>query len=172
MFDINKEMRLYAQNWVSTLNEVPTDMIAKLIEFDNDDWREVTLPEIGDRVFIHSHGEIGEVIHIDDKLSSYETIYGVRLDDYSIVSCYSGGLSVEHDYPLPIWGTMWSFKYAADKYWISNPESIRVMSKLGFRIYISNKFGYFFGIDGTGCDFYDNYWIPLLAERMKGNDEI
>ena len=39
------------------------------------------------------------------------------------------------------------------------------MSECGFRIYYSEKYGYFFGIDGAGYDFYEAHWIPLYKAR-------
>ena len=39
------------------------------------------------------------------------------------------------------------------------------MSRCGFRIYESEEFGYFFGIDGAGYSFYDEHWVPLYRAR-------
>ena len=39
------------------------------------------------------------------------------------------------------------------------------MSNLGFRIYYNEDWGYFFGIDGAGYDFYTEHWIPLYKAR-------
>ena len=39
------------------------------------------------------------------------------------------------------------------------------MSNCGFRIYESEEFGYFFGIDGAGYDFYESHWEPLYKAR-------
>ena len=64
---------------------------------------------------------------------------------------------------------MWSFYENDDQYWIEDPENVRIMSKCGFRVYKSLEFGYFFGIDGAGYDFYSQHWIPLYEARMKGN---
>lgn len=40
------------------------------------------------------------------------------------------------------------------------------MSQCGFRIFRSEEFGYFFGIDGAGYDFYEAHWIPLIRENV------
>lgn len=64
-------------------------------------------------------------------------------------------------YVLPMWGTMWSFDSIFDEEWLEEKDGIEVMSKLGFRIYHHEEFGYWFGIDAAGFDFYEEYWIPL-----------
>ena len=40
-----------------------------------------------------------------------------------------------------------------------------MLFRSGFRIYESEEFGYFFGIDGAGYNFYDSHWIPLYDAR-------
>lgn len=46
------------------------------------------------------------------------------------------------------------------------------MSEYGFRIFESGEFGYWFGIDGAGYDFYKSHWIPLYKKRgLKWHDE-
>lgn len=66
---------------------------------------------------------------------------------------------------LPMWGTMWSFDDSVDDWWLEEGDGIEAMSKCGFRIYESEDYGYFFGIDGAGYNFYDNHWIPLYEAR-------
>ena len=72
---------------------------------------------------------------------------------------------------LPMWGTMWSFGDSLDNYWLEEKDGIIRMSQCGFRIFESEEFGYFFGIDGAGYDFYESHWIPLYNERgLKWHD--
>ena len=67
---------------------------------------------------------------------------------------------------------MWSFGDEVDDYWLEEKGGLRVMSQCGFRIYKSGEFGYFFGIDGAGYDFYEAHWTPLYEARgMKWHDE-
>ena len=40
-----------------------------------------------------------------------------------------------------------------------------ILSECGFRVYESEEFGLFFGIDAAGFDFYEAYWIPLYRAR-------
>lgn len=83
------------------------------------------------------------------------------------------GLGFEEEEPLPMWGTMWSFGESLDKYWLEEREGIRRMSQSGFRIFKSKEFGYFFGIDGAGYDFYEEHWIPLYKKRgLKWHETI
>lgn len=56
------------ERWVHEMNAIPTGMIEKMMEADIDDWREVTLPSIGDQVYADSYGlgEVAEVISTED----------------------------------------------------------------------------------------------------------
>lgn len=121
-----------AERWVHEMNAIPTGMIEKMMEADIDDWREVTLPSVGD-----------DEVEIE------------RLE------------------LLPMWGTMWSFGDSADDWWLEEDDGIEIMSECGFRIYESDEFGYFFGIDGAGYSFYDAHWIPLYKARgLQWHDPV
>ena len=69
----------------------------------------------------------------------------------------------EPDSVLPMWGWMWSFGDSCDEEWLE--DNIGTMSKLGFRIYCHDEFGYWFGIDGAGYSFMDEHFIPLYKAR-------
>lgn len=84
-------------------------------------------------------------------------------DDWSELTVFSG--NNEPYELLPMWGTMWSFGDRLDDWWLEEENGIEVMSRLGFRIYHSEEYGYFFGIDGAGYDFYEEHWIPLYQAR-------
>lgn len=115
-----------AREFVRGFNAIDTQMIAKLMETDFDDWQEVTVVK-GDEEF-----------------------YDVLL----------------------MWGTMWSFDDKIDEWWLEEKGGLKKMSECGFRIYKSEEFGYFFGIDGCGYDFYEAHWIPLYEARgLKWHDE-
>lgn len=74
---------------------------------------------------------------------------------------------------LPMWGMMWSFGDSCDDHWLEELNGIEIMSKCGFRIYEHDEFGYFFGIDGAGYDFYTEHWIPLYKKRgLQWHDPI
>ena len=89
-------------------------------------------------------------------------------EDWQEVTCAEDPFA-EPENALPMWGTMWSF---GDDYWLEEKGGLRVMSQCGFRIYKSGEFGYFFGIDGVGYDFYEAHWTPLYEARgMKWHDE-
>ena len=64
-----------------------------------------------------------------------------------------------------MWGTMWSFNSIFDKEWIEKERNQKAMANCGFRIYHHEEWGYFFGIDGAGYDFYEAHWIPLYKAR-------
>ena len=72
---------------------------------------------------------------------------------------------------LPMWGTMWAFSDSCDSDWLKFGNGILKMSQCGFRVFESEEFGYFFGIDGAGYDFYEAHWLPLYNARgLKWHD--
>lgn len=81
------------------------------------------------------------------------------------------GVSEPYDV-FPMWGTMWSFHDSIDDWWLEECDGIRLMSECGFRIYYHQAWGYFFGIDGAGYDFYAEHWEPLYKVRgLHWHDE-
>ena len=79
----------------------------------------------------------------------------------------------DYDEALPMWGTMWSFGDSADDWWLEEGNGIDAMSKCGFRVYESQEFGYFFGIDGAGYDFFEAHWCPLYKARgLQWHDPV
>ena len=71
----------------------------------------------------------------------------------------------EYYEPLPMWGTMWQFDDSCDGFWLEEKGGIKILAECGFRVFESDEFGYFFGIDGAGYDFYEEHWIPLYKAR-------
>ncbi len=71
----------------------------------------------------------------------------------------------DFDVVLPMWGTMWSFNNFLDEEWLNNKENRKIMADCGFRVYEQEDYGYIFGIDGAGYDFYEAHWIPLYKAR-------
>lgn len=75
------------------------------------------------------------------------------------------------DSQFPMWGAMWQFHNSIDEEWIDR-GGLELMSKIGFRVYKSENYGYYFGIDAAGLDFYESYWIPLYEARgLMWHDE-
>lgn len=159
--------------WVQEFNSFPKDMISKLMSIDIDSWREVTAPIRGDSVYLFDiptedkdgneyegsdqEGEIAEVLENGNVV--------VELNDGTEVVVEDGHFEVQRYDSLPMWGAMWQFWDSVDDYWLEELDGIRIMSDCGFRIYKSDEWGYFFGIDGGGHDFYEAYWVPLYKAR-------
>lgn len=148
-----------AEAWVREMNAIPQEMILRLMSADPDDWSEVTRPAKYNHVYIDSENEYGEITEINDD------IYSVELNNGEEIECVEDDFEVCHDDLLPMWGTMWSFGDNIDDYWLEEKNGLELMSRCGFRIYQSEEFGYFFGIDGAGYDFYEDHWIPLYKAR-------
>ena len=66
---------------------------------------------------------------------------------------------------LPICSKMYSFSHPKDNQWLNNPANLQKMADCGFRIYKQDDYGFIFGIDGAGYDFYVLHWIPLYKAR-------
>lgn len=161
-------IREAAEEWVREFNAIDQGMIAKLMEHDPDEWSEVTKPSACDRVYVYEvpgKEHYGEIEKVEDEK------YLVELDDGSEVSVSDGDFEVDYDGVLPMWGTMWQFGDSCDDWWLEEGNGIETMSSCGFRIFSSDEFGYFFGIDGAGYDFYEAHWVPLYKKRgLKWHD--
>ena len=140
---------------------IQTDLLDRLMRFDCEDWREVTVPAVGHPVFLYCTGESGEVVSRAEDLSEYK----VRLDGGEEVTVKRGGLGLDFYNVLPAYARMWSFREPIDVAWLEERGGLEVMSDCGFRIFESSVFGYFFGIDGANYDFYESHWIPLYKAR-------
>lgn len=171
-------IREAAESWVHEMNAFPYDMIEKLMNADIDSWHEVTKPSRCDRVYVYELPEgckehCGE---IENYLAEAD-VYLINLDDGSTVEVGADDFEVERDSTLPMWGTLWAMSDPCDIWWLEN-GGIEIMSECGFRVYESDDFGYFFGIDGAGYSFYEAHWIPLYKARglqwhdtTEGGDE-
>ena len=157
-----KTVRDAAQEWVREMDAIQQGMIAKLMAADPEDWHEVTMPTRCDRVYAFGigEGEITGVDKMDDKM-----VYTIELDSGDLFALEEFEFAVEYDDALPMWGTMWQFHDPCDTYWMEEGDGIEQLSRCGFRVYESEEFGYFFGIDGAGYDFYESHWIPLYKAR-------
>lgn len=161
-----------AERWVHEMNAIPTGMIEKMMEADMDDWREVTLPSVGDQVYADSYGS-GEVAEVTSTEDGVVLVVDLDVPRSEQVEIPADEVEIEHLELLPMWGTMWSFGDSVDDWWLEDGNGIEIMSKCGFRIYESDEFGYFFGIDGAGYDFYDAHWIPLYKARgLQWHDPV
>lgn len=148
-----------AHKWVGEFSRFPHSMIETLVRNDFDSWTELTLPTVGDRVYVYSDGKQGEITQIEDGTYTIETYSDEKIE------CKVDEFEVDRDGFLPMWGTLWQFGDSCDDYWLSEDDGIKVMSECGFRVYEHDEWGYFFGIDGAGYDFYESHWIPAYRKR-------
>lgn len=154
-------------------NAIQQGIIGKLMFANFDEWEEVTVPSAGDRVYVFDLPIETEGYGTIKKYDLESDLYAIELDEGNLVSAMRDGFEVERDSGIPMWGTMWSFGDSADDYWLEELGGIRIMSECGFRIYSHEEFGYFFGIDGCGYDFYEAHWLPLYNKRgLQWHDEL
>ena len=152
------------REWVKEFNAFPLGMIEKLFNADVDDWYEVTPISEGCRVWSNDYQEMGEVTEITEDEDGNEVVK-VELDNGEEIETTKDDISREEDSYFPMWGTMWQFGDSCDDWWLENDNGLEIMAECGFRIYESYEFGYFFGIDGAGYDFYEAHWLPLYEKR-------
>lgn len=158
-----------AHKWVCEFDAIPQSMIEQLMRAAPDEWEELTLPRAGSRVHVFelppdscdTLEHLGEIVAYAADLDKYR----VDLDGGPSILVEPDNLEVVDEDTLPMWGTMWSFGDSCDDYWLEYADGVRVMSDCGFRIYQHEEWGYFFGIDGAGYDFYSEHWIPLYKSR-------
>ena len=160
-----------AMKWVGEMNAIPTSMVRALWthagDFEGAEWCEVTMPREGDYVYHYSSGERCEIVDADQGCGEYV----IHLNGENTI-CTQDDFEVEHDTPLPMWGSMWRFGDSVDVDWLEERGGIQAMSKCGFRIYEHDEWGYVFGIDGAGYSFYEEHWIPLYEARgLQWHDE-
>lgn len=163
-----KTVRDAAGLWVSQFDAIQQGMIEKLMRIEPDDWAEVTKPCGGDQVYVYELPEELDTLEHGGTIQSYDEeskLYCIKLYSGELISCAEEDFEVERDGSLPMWGTMWSFDDSCDNWWLEEDDGIAVMSRCGFRIYKSEEFGWFFGIDGAGYDFYEAHWEPLYKAR-------
>ena len=161
--------------WVNTFNAYPLGMIEKCFYADIDDWCELTPISEGCTVWSNEYQDGAEVVEITENEDGEKIVKICLHDNGEEVETDIDDLSREDDTYFPMWGTMWSFGDSADDYWLEELGGLEIMADCGFRIYESEEFGYFFGIDGAGYDFYEGHWIPLYKARglkwHKENEE-
>ena len=160
------------REWVRGFNGIPTSMLKQLYYMDEDSVREVTPPTTYSDVYIFEFHD-GSTSH-EGEITGYDKItgmYNVRTDDGVDLVLHDNQFVTSALDDMPTWGTMWSFDEWADKFWLTEKGGIELMANCGFRIY-ETDWGYFFGIDGCGCDFYEMYWTPLYDARgLQWHDE-
>lgn len=157
-------IREAAEEWVNQFNAIPYAVVEKLAKLDIDSIHEITPPSRNDRVGIFAGeyaGEEGQIEAYDEE----SEMYVVNLDGGDQVRVEESDFDVLRYEALPMWGTMWTFDDGCDNWWLEERAGLQAMADCGFRIYESEDFGYIFGIDGAGYNFYEAHWVPLYRAR-------
>lgn len=150
------------RGWVESFNAFPLGMIEKLFEYEPEDWSEITPIALYDRVYSDNYDEYGEVKEIYDNEDG-EEIIKIELDSGEEVETDRDDLSRTDDSIFPMWSTLWQFSDSCDDWWLES--HLQEVANCGFRIYESEEYGYFLGIDGAGYSFYEEHWKPLYKVR-------
>jgi hypothetical protein len=153
--------------WVQEFNSIPQSVLEKLIQFEGfESVNEITPPSKYDRVYVYDKQEHGEIIKTCCGRDGNK--YRIELDNGQKIYRLAEDFEVERESYLPMWGTMWSFGDIIDEDWLKGEfgtNGLQIMADCGFRIYEQEDYGYVFGIDGAGFDFYEAFWIPLYKAR-------
>lgn len=162
--------------WVNMMDGIPTEILQELKKHNCDEIRDITPPSLNDRVYVYNAYLPGDCDENYGTIANYAAgVFLINLDDGNTIEVDEEAFDVERDYmggELPAWGTMWSFGSAWFDNWLDTEEHRRMMANCGFSIFESDRFGYFFGIDGAGYDFYEAHWLPLYdAVGMGWHDE-
>ena len=93
-----------AHEWVREMNAYPQEMIETLMQAKPDDWHEVTMPRVCDRVYVCNlpdgcedydpNGEIENIVG---------DVYLINLEDGNTVELGADDFEVERDSILPMW---------------------------------------------------------------------
>lgn len=154
----DEKIREATKEWVKEFNSFPIGMIEKLFTLNADDWHELTPIKKESEVWSYEYQELGRVTEmLEDNLIKIELSNGEE------VVVEKEEVFIEENKYFPMWGYMWQFSDSCDDWWLES--HLQEMADCGFRIYESDEFGYFFGIDGAGYDFYEAHWIPLYKVR-------
>jgi len=147
--------------WTRGFNAIPLSVAEKLLDYDGDQFFEITPPQKGSRVYVFSKGVCGEVIDISNK-----NVYRIKMGGKSKpIKVTDQDMELKHDRALPRWGRMWSFNRDVDNRWLEDKENQKKVAACGFRIYKQEDYGYIFGIDIIGDGFHDAYWLSLYKAR-------
>lgn len=151
--------------WVGEMHHIPMSVVEKLIRFNESDIVEVTPPSMYDIVEVYNDEVKGLGEIVDTNWNGEEDLYMVKMDKdpNNPQFIYRNDLEVVRESGLPMWGTMFAFTDTCDNDWLEN--NLQAVADCGFRIYESEDYGYIFGIDGAGYDFYEAHWIPLYKAR-------
>ena len=160
-----KTIKEAAQEWVTEFNAIPQEVMNKLLKASNYcDCCEITPPAICNTVYVFDSGEYGEIIKTKENENG-DILYVIEQYDKKQIELESDDFEIQRDEYFPMWGTMWAFADNCDDYWITEMGGLQIMADCGFRIYEQEDYGYVFGIDGCGYDFYEAHWIPLYKAR-------
>lgn len=96
-------------------------------------------------------------------LSMLQRLVDIDIDEWQIH--YSEDENGYAYSTFPTWGTVWSFGDSMDDYWLEEKDGIKQMTDLGFIVLEHDEYGYWFGVDAGGFDFYEGFWIPLYEAR-------
>lgn len=150
------------QDWVRGFNVFPQNMIEAICESKGfQSFNEITIPSIGNRVYEYNNSEYGEITNYNSK----KEVYTIKLDNGDVCKDEVFDFEVVNEEHFPACGFLYQFDNNLDDYWLEEKDGIKIMSNLGFRIYYNEDWGYFFGIEGYGYNFYEEHWIPLYKAK-------
>ena len=110
-------IREAAELWVSQMNAIPLGMIERIANDNEFEWREVTMPAIGDDVYVYELMDDWDTLEhsgVIENMTKPDGIYLITLNDGTSIQVGEDDFEVERDSILPMWGWMWQFGDSAD----------------------------------------------------------
>lgn len=86
-------LRAAADFWVAQFNEINRDMIVRLMKYEPDTWREVTVPVEGNRAYAYTADDYGVIVEYDTQSGDYR----IKTDSGAFIYARAEDFEVEYD---------------------------------------------------------------------------
>ena len=133
-----------AMEWQRGFNAIPAEMIKELMETRPAEWHEVTVPTVGDKVYVKNYLKgHGGCYPIGTITEDYEDVdsYLILLDNGATIEAGGAELKPLRE-PVPLDNPFfYSFNRGIDDEWLETGDGLREMLKAYFRIFEHDQWG-------------------------------
>lgn len=139
---------------------------------DLDLWQEITIPQVGDRVYVYNvdNDEHEGVIATAVEGPGYR-VYTVQMDDNVTLEVNPKNLQVLYDRETAHYQKFWRFVKPENILWLRSEEGLKVVSAARFRVYENKQGERIFGTDAETEEEVFLQWVVLLDRaRSNGHD--
>lgn len=136
-------------------------------------WEEVTIPQLGARVYVH---DVDTEEH-EGRIIAVICDYGipakfiVELDDGVAIPVTQDGFRVLYDRETASYPQFWKFATKRNQQWLNTALGLTCASEAGFRVYENKQGERILGIDTCDPDYCISCWYLLLEiAGSRGHD--